>query len=328
VSTNKDAKEKKTFLDIRDRVGVTHSEEGLLSMAFHPKFNNNGEVFVWYTAQKPRRGVLSKFTKEKNEEQINPNTEKVLLEVQQPWGNHNGGTVLFGPDDYLYLGIGDGGSANDPHKNGQNKKNILGTIIRIDVDQHTDSKCYVVPHDNPFVSNKNVRQEIWAYGLRNPWRMSFDKETGKLWVADVGQNQWEEIDVIQKGKNYGWNYREGSHEFIQSNTTETFEDPVFEYGRTDGGSITGGHVYRGKKIPHLIGSYIFSDYLSRRTWTLSHAGQEGEIVQRIAKKTPISISSFGETPKGEIIACGYETPYATEGKIYRLEASPDSDLTD
>jgi glucose/arabinose dehydrogenase len=328
VSLDKDNENKAIILDIRDRVGVTHSEEGLLSMALHPSFTSTGEIFVWYTAQKPKRGILSKFTQEEGGKNINPASEKILLEVPQPWGNHNGGTILFGKDGFLYLGIGDGGSANDPHKNGQNNKTLLGTIIRIDVNQQTETQPYSIPQDNPFMSCQDVRQEIWAYGLRNPWRMSFDKKTGKLWVADVGQNQWEEIDIVQKGKNYGWNYREGSHEFFPSDTDAVFEEPVFEYGRKEGGSITGGYVYRGKKIPHLEGKYIFSDYLSRRIWALSQSGQEPKKAQRIAKKTPLAISSFGETPGGEIVCCGFETPYSPLGKIYRLELSTDSDLAD
>ncbi|MDP7006091.1 MAG: PQQ-dependent sugar dehydrogenase [Phycisphaerales bacterium] len=323
VSMRKEEKEKPLFLDIRDRVGVTHDEEGLLSIVFHPNYEENRQLYVWYSAQGPKRCVLSRFTASETLDTADRATESVILEIRQPWGNHNGGMVLFGEDGYLYLGIGDGGAANDPYQNGQNKKSLLGTIIRIDVNNKTEKLNYAIPSDNPFVGVEDVREEIWAWGLRNPWRMSFDKQTNLLWVGDVGQNAWEEIDIIKSGENYGWNLREGKHEFKKNTNGETTTDPVFEYGRRQGGSITGGYVYRGKKIPQLVGSYVFADYLSRRVWFLEPPTKENKkyTSKRMAKKKPLSISSFGETPSGEIICCGFDSPYATTGKIYLLELS-------
>jgi glucose/arabinose dehydrogenase len=309
-----------TFLDLKDRVQVGHSEEGLLSVVFHPNYKTSKKIFVWYTAHKPRRCVLSSITITNTGNKEDTFNEEIILEVAQPWGNHNGGTLLFGEDGYLYAGIGDGGGSNDRKDNGQNKNTLLGTIIRIDINKKDGDKSYSIPEDNPFVKDSGARGEIWAYGLRNPWRMSFDKKTGALWVADVGQNAWEEIDIVEKGKNYGWNFREGKHDFNKNNTNVNTADPVFEYGRRQGGSITGGHVYRGKDIPSIEGEYIFSDYLSGRTWRLlTPKDPSGEYTaKRILNLPPISISSFGETPTGEILACGFDSPYATKGKIYLL----------
>ncbi len=341
VSVLKDATQKRSFLDITDRVGVTNDEEGLLSAVFHPKYAENGELYVWYSAQNPKRGVLSRFKKSPEQSSIDTSSEEVLLEVREPWGNHNGGTVLFGPDGYLYLGIGDGGAANDPHGNGQNKNTLLGSVIRIDVNPTPEplatpdsfetenktkgnNKPYAIPTDNPLVGQAGIREELWAWGLRNPWRMSFDRKTGELWTGDVGQNAWEEIDIVESGKNYGWNSREGAHDFKNNRDKDVnMTDPVHEYGRRMGGSITGGYVYRGTKIPALVGAYVFSDYLSKRVWAL--VSQEGEDAsfeaKRIAKKTPIAISSFGESPSGEILACGFPNAYSSKGKVYWLVSS-------
>jgi glucose/arabinose dehydrogenase len=330
VSTEKSTKDKKVFLDITDRVGVTNDEEGLLSLAFHPDYAENGELYVWYSAQNPKRGVLSRFSRGEDEITADKSSERVILEVREPWGNHNGGTVLFGPDGMLYLGIGDGGAANDPHNNGQNKNTLLGSIIRIDINNSTPEKPYTIPPDNPLVGVSGTSDELWAWGLRNPWRMSFDRATGKLWTGDVGQNAWEEVDIIERGGNYGWKLREGRHEFRNTGGEIPITiDPVHEYGRRSGGSITGGYVYRGTEIPELVGTYIFSDYLSRKIWILRRQeGEESEYESvRIARKTPVAIASFGETPSGEILACGFPNPYAPRGRIYRLSASASSKPT-
>ena len=320
VSTQKDTTEKPVYMDITDRVGVTNDEEGLLSIAFHPKFKDNGQLFAWYSAQRPRRSVLSRFFVSQDNKEIDVDTEEILLEVLEPWANHNGGTVLFGPDGYLYLGIGDGGAANDPQKNGQNKDTLLGSIIRIDVDSPAADRPYSIPKDNPLVGADGCREELWAWGLRNVWRMSFDRETGELWTGDVGQNSWEEIDIIVKGGNYGWNVREGTHAFRGGGDSSAMIEPVHEYGRRSGGSITGGHVYRGSSIPALVGGYVFSDYMSKKIWVLfsPKEGEEKYIAVPISEKTPLAISSFGETPDGEILACGFWNAYAVSGKIYRL----------
>ncbi len=331
VSTNADAAEKPAYLDLKPRVADRNDEEGLLSLVFHPEFKENGELYVWYTAHRPRRGVLSKFTTTYDSEEVDPDTEVVLLEVQEPWGNHNGGTVLFGKDGYLYLGIGDGGSANDPHKSGQNRNTLLGKIIRIDVNKEQKGRPYAIPQDNPFVGVLGTRDEIWATGMRNPWRMSFDRVTDELWAGDVGQYAWEEIDIVVKAGNYGWNVREGKHEFMGDQSRAShMVDPVFEYGRIDGGSITGGYVYRGSAIPWMEGAYIYSDYLSKRTWNLTVTEDEKREYKanRIATTTPLAIASFGETPDGEILACGFMTPYASIGRIYRLVPIAEEDLSD
>jgi len=331
VSTKKNTSEKPIYLDIRNRIGERHDEEGLLSLAFHPNFKKNGEMYVWYTAHRPRRAVLSKF---RGCTECFGNawaeSEEVLLEVDQPWGNHNGGTVVFGPDGYLYVGIGDGGAANDPHGHGQNKNTLLGTIIRIDVNNKSEDRPYAIPPNNPLIGVDGAREEIWAWGLRNPWRMHFDRETGDLWTGDVGQNAWEEIDVVVRGGNYGWNVREGNHKFQgDQSEKESMIDPVFEYGRREGGSITGGHVYRGGDIPGLVGKYIYADYISKRVWTLfGHDINAKSTSERIAPTTPLAVSSFGETPEGEILACGFGDPYMSVGKIYRLVPADEEDLSD
>ncbi|MFM7809831.1 MAG: PQQ-dependent sugar dehydrogenase, partial [Planctomycetota bacterium] len=198
-----------TWMDIREQVHDRGNEEGLLSLAFHPKFAENGQFFVYYSATSPRRSELTRFTVDRTSGKPDIRSAKVLLEIPQPYSNHNGGTVLFGPDGMLYLSIGDGGAANDPHNHGQNPSTLLGTVIRIDVDRAVDGKPYTIPADNPFVGNAKAAPEVWAYGLRNVWRMSFDRGSGKLFGGDVGQNAWEEIDIIQRGGNYGWNVREG-----------------------------------------------------------------------------------------------------------------------
>jgi len=326
ASIKHDTLSAEVFLDITDRVGVTNDEEGLLSAAFHPEFLKNNYVYVWYSAQKPKRGVLSRFTYNNELKQLDKKTEQVILEIQQPWGNHNGGTVLFGPDGLLYLGVGDGGAANDPYNNSQNKNTLLGSIIRIDINKTGGDNQYAIPPTNPLVNQDGCREEVWAWGLRNPWRMSFDRITNDLYVGDVGQNAWEEVDIVRGGGNYGWNFREGKHPFQKKESSEkNLIDPIYEYGRRGGGSITGGYVYRGLKLPALYGSYIFSDYLSAKVWFLKKNKNNEYIATRIAKKTPISIASFGESPQGEIFACGFSNPYGSKGKIYRLssEISPE-----
>jgi len=331
VSVKSDATKKPVYLDIKKSVGERHDEEGLLSLVFHPNFETNGELYVWYTAHRPRRGVLSKFTKTADSDRVDPASEVVLLEVDEPWGNHNGGTVLFGPDGHLYVGIGDGGAANDPYNNGQNKNTLLGKIIRINVNQKTEDRLYTIPTDNPLVGRKRTRGEIWAWGLRNPWRMSFDRETGELWTGDVGQNAWEEIDIVVRGGNYGWNKREGKHEFRGDQSQRSLMiDPVFEYGRRSGGSITGGHVYRGSNIPWLVGRFVYADYMSKRIWNLSppKKGEDKYVARQMATTTPLAISSFGETPDGEILACGFMSPYESTGKIYRLVPVLPEDASD
>ncbi len=208
------------FLDIRDRVFYSddENEQGFLGLAFHPNFKTNGEFFVFYTVKKPRlTNVVSRFRVRRDDPgHADPASEEELLRISHPFWNHDGGTICFGPDGYLYIALGDGGSANDPHENGQNLKTLLGKVLRIDVDHKTKSWNYSIPKDNPFVARTDARPEIWAYGLRNVWRMAFDRKTGVLWASDVGQNLYEEIDILVAGGNYGWNLREGLHPFARA----------------------------------------------------------------------------------------------------------------
>ena len=332
VSEDPTTTEKTKVMDIKDRVVVKNSEEGLLSLAFHPNFKENKLLYVWYTADDPdsrKNDTLLSSFKVSGDGVVDNSSETIIMTVKQPWGNHNGGTVLFGPDGMLYLSIGDGGSGGDPHGNGQNKNTLLGAVIRIDVDNAGDGRAYAIPADNPFVNEKHTRAEIWAYGLRNVWRMSFDRDTGKLWAGDVGQHDWEEIDIIESGGNYGWKIKEGSHEFDgKAAVPPGLIDPIYEYGRREGGSVTGGYVYRGSTLKDSIGHYFFNDYMSGRTWSLSQDGDTVS-VKRIALDTPLAISSFGETPTGELLICGFKNAYGRKGKIYRLVSvetvSPDKE---
>ncbi len=312
------------FLDIREKVYRGHNEEGLLALDFHPQYRDNGQFYVYYSAARPRRGVLSRFTVSTDDpNQADPESEQVILEVEQPWGNHNGSTVLFGPDGYLYISLGDGGAANDPLNSGQDLSTLLGTILRIDVNRTEGDKAYAIPPDNPFVDRAGARPEIWAWGLRNVWRMSFDRVTGDLWAGDVGQNRWEEIHLIEKGGNYGWRIREGTHSFFDEPTTETLIDPVVEYSHREGLSVTGGYVYRGERLPRLAGAYIYADYVSGRMWAFRYENGTVTAHREIAHpRPPKYISSFGEGPDGELYVCAFNAldgRGAGTGRIYILE---------
>jgi len=315
------------FMDLRDRVNFGGNEEGLLSMVFHPRCAENRRFYVYYTAETPRRAVLSEFRLDGEGRRGDASSERVLLEVPQPWSNHNGGTVLFGPDGMLYLSIGDGGAANDPQGHGQNLGTLLGSIIRIDVDRKDSDREYAVPRDNPFVAREGARPEIWAYGLRNVWRMSFDRETGELWAGDVGQNKYEEIDLIVRGGNYGWNQREGFHPFGPPQTAapaDPFLDPVVEYSRDDGVSVTGGHVYRGADS-ELRGVYLYADYAMGTIWGLrrrTDGSVEGPVV--VARRPRSLIASFGEALDGTLYIVTFEGgERAGRGAIWRLEVEGD-----
>ena len=305
-----------TFLDIRERVSDAGNEEGLLGLAFDPAYAENGYLYVYYSASRPRRSVVSRFSVSPGDaDRADPDSELVFMEVEQPYSNHNGGHIVFGPDGMLYVGLGDGGAAGDPQGNGQDTSTLLGSILRIDVSRLDSLGTYAVPDDNPFAgSGGAARGEIWAYGLRNPWRFSFDLEAGTLWAADVGQNLYEEIDIIRPGLNYGWNVMEGSHCFRQTRCdAEGFTMPVAEYGRDGGCSVTGGHVYRGRRIPSLYGAYLYGDYCSGKIWALRHDGAAVTEQMEIAD-TGLSISSFGEDSSGEVYVLTFE------GVIYRFAA--------
>ena len=306
--------EAETFLDIRDAVSDRGNEEGLLGLAFDPQYRLSGYFYVYYSAFPPRRSVVSRFSvSTSNPNRADPATERIILEVPQPYSNHNGGHLLFGPDGYLYVGLGDGGRAGDPQENGQDVSTLLGSILRIDVSNIGPEGEYAVPPDNPFAGQGGgVREEIWAYGLRNPWRFAFDRQTGEMWAGDVGQNRYEEIDIIKPGRNYGWNVMEGRHCFGAGNCDQTgLEQPVMEYGREDGCSVTGGYVYRGARLPSMFGAYVYGDFCSGKIWALRHDGDNITEQLQIVDSS-LSISAFGEDQGGELYVLSFDR------KIYRL----------
>jgi glucose/arabinose dehydrogenase len=305
------------FLDLSDRVSYRddQNEEGFLGLCFHPKYKQNGEFFVFYTPKRTKGvNVLSRFRVSKeNPDKADPNSEEELMRFKKPFWNHDGGTVCFGPDGYLYVTHGDGGAANDPFDNGQNLNSLLGKIHRIDVDHKDPGKNYAVPKDNPFVGRKDAMPEIWSYGHRNVWRMAFDRKTGKLWAGDVGQNLFEEIDIIEKGGNYGWNRREGLHPFGPKGEgpSKKFIDPIWEYHHDVGKSITGGGIYRGPRLSELDGMYIYGDYVSNKIWALKYDEAKGRVVaNRPIKDLGMPMFSFGEDEQGEM----YMLCPATTGK--------------
>lgn len=292
-------------LDLRGKVRLDDPEEGLLSLAFHPDFGDNGRAFVWYSVPgvQPRRNRLAEFKADASRVRLLPGTEKVLLEVQKRWGNHNGSCLRFGPDGYLYFGLGDGGSHGDPLGNAQNTHVLLGKMLRLDVDKHAPGLPYGIPADNPFARGGG-RPEIFAWGLRNPWRMSFDAVTGALWVGDVGQDRWEEIDIVQRGGNYGWNWREGSHPFKSGTPPTGLTDPIFDYGRAKGGCVTGGVVVRGGPVESLRGRYLFGDFLSRRFWSLNADSMDPTSL-RYEGRCPDAPTSIDLDAAGNVWVCGY-----------------------
>jgi glucose/arabinose dehydrogenase len=316
---DQDVTEAAEFLDIQSRVRYNdrENEEGFLGLAFHPKYKTNGELYVYYTTTAtPHTSVISRFHRSKdNPNRADATSEEEILRIPQPFWNHNGGTIVFGPDGYLYVGLGDGGFRDDPQRNGQNLGTLLGSILRIDVDHKEGKKAYSIPKDNPFVDRKDARGEIWAYGVRNIWRMSFDRETGVFWAADVGQDIWEEIDLIERGGNYGWNLREGKHKFGPrgSEARSDLIEPIYEYHHDVGKSITGGHVYRGKRVPELGGAYLYADYITGKVYALRYDFSKRQVTanQPIAGNV-LPVFSFGEDEPGDVY---YMT---TQGFIHRF----------
>jgi glucose/arabinose dehydrogenase len=302
------------FLDIREHVR-SGREMGLLSVAFHPNFNENKRFFVNYTSHRGGlHTVISEFKVGEKSDMADKESERIILKVIQPFSNHNGGQIAFGPDGYLYIGMGDGGSANDPYGHGQNLSTLLGAILRIDVDRKRGKIGYGVPDDNPFMGLTDSMQEIWAYGLRNPWRFSFDPLTGILYTGDVGQDDREEIDVIEPGKNYGWNVMEGSicTPGVRRDCNKTgLELPIAEYGRRDGISVIGGVVYRGHDMPALCGAYLYGDWGSGKIWALRYHKQR-VIEQKLLLDTDLSISSFGIDENYEAYVVDHG------GRLYRI----------
>ncbi len=300
--------ERTLFLDISQRV-IARGERGLLGLAFHPRFHSNGLFFVHYSEAPTGDTVIARY-RTGSDRLGDPTSEERILEVKQPYSNHNGGQIRFGPDGLLYIGLGDGGSAGDPENRAQDRSTLLGKILRIDVD-HTDPGLrYRIPADNPF-RVPGERGEIYASGLRNPWRFSFDRVGGALWAADVGQNAWEEIDRIEKGGNYGWNALEGNTCFKPRFfcSPERYHAPTYVYPHSEGASITGGFVYRGKTIPSLIGRYVYGDFISGKIWALSPDGKTNELLL----DTELTISSFGEDRFGELYVITYG-----DGVVYRV----------
>lgn len=321
IPNNSKAEKSKIFLDISSKVRYIdkENEEGLLGLAFHPDYKKNGEFFAYYTVKHtPHLCVISRFKVSKdNPDQADSAYEEVLIEIPHPFWNHKGGTLAFGPDGCLYCAIGDGGDGNDPYNNGQNLGTLLGKIIRIDVNKKDMGMKYSIPKDNPFVGQK-AAPEIFAYGLRNVWRMAFDKSTGNLWAADVGQNLWEEINIVKKGGNYGWAIREGAHPFgnYESKSAQTLIDPIYEYDHRVGKSITGGFVYRGKKIPELQGHYLYADYISGKVYALNYDNKTSKVLGNYSIPSPMfPIITFGEDEEGE----AYFAVVTGNGKgIYKL----------
>jgi glucose/arabinose dehydrogenase len=279
-------------------------ERGLLSVAFDPKFKQNGRLFVNYTDTSGNT-IISRYTAKPDRKSADPSSAKILLKIEQPYANHNGGQLVFGPDGFLYIGMGDGGSGGDPQNRAQNMAEWLGKMLRIDV----SGEAYTIPESNPFVKTSGARGEIWAYGLRNPWRFSFDRKTGDLWIGDVGQNKLEEIDFqsasSKGGENYGWRLKEANQCFNPSDgcNSSGLVEPVFQYSHSEGQSVTGGYVYRGKKISEWLGKYIFADFASGKLWATARAGKgfKTSAVMMLNKQP----SSFGEDEAGELYVADY-----------------------
>lgn len=310
------------FLDIRDRVGSVSNEQGLLGLAFHPDYakegaSGYGRFWVNYTDYSGNTKISRFSVREDDPNQADPNSEVVYLTQRQPYPNHNGGILKFGPDGYLYAGLGDGGSANDPLGAGQDLSTWLGKILRLDVDFLDDG--YAIPPSNPFIGNEETLPEIWAYGVRNPWRISFDRLTGDLFIGDVGQNQWEEISfqpaASSGGENYGWNRMEGNHCFQTENCdTSGLVLPIFEYSHREGCSVTGGYIYRGEAFPELTGNYFLADYCQGTIWRLFPTSDGWEAA--VVLDSDLVIPSFGEDVNGELYVTDFNS-----GGVFRIAPS-------
>ena len=312
-----DVKSAAVFLDIVKKVD-SGGEKGLLGLAFHPDYKNNGFFYVNYTRSSPLETIISRFkVSRSNAGSADPASEEILLRYSQPYSNHNGGKIAFGKDGYLYISAGDGGSGGDPHNNGQDLTSLLGKILRIDVNKSSDGKKYSIPADNPFSGKgKGYREEIFAYGLRNAWRFNFDDETGWLWAGDVGQNEIEEIDIVEKGGNYGWRIMEAEKCFKPQNCNkENLILPIWSYrqGSGTGRSVTGGYVCHDKNLIGLEGKYVYGDFVSGNIWALSYSGKKALKNELVATLSD-GLSSFGEDEKKNLYVLAYNS-----GKVYQLQ---------
>ena len=314
----------RTIHDQRERTRRDGREQGLLSIALDPDFARNGYIYAWYSVRGGKHATrLARFTAtgEGASFAFDASSELTILEIEQPFPNHNGGTILFGPDGMLSLGVGDGGAGGDPHGHGQNPRTLLGTVVRIDVRGATADAPYAIPPDNPFRGRDDARAEVWAWGLRNPWRMSFDRETGILWAGDVGQDAVEEIVIVRAGENHGWNVVEGTRCFSPREGCERtgLAPPVHEYGRDGGCSVTGGYVYRGAAMPALRGWYLFSDYCAGGIRAIpAGSAASGEATQAVAlwEDGPGEVASFAEDAAGELYVISFRGQ-----RIYRIVAT-------
>lgn len=331
---DKKTSDKKLFLELPDPISKDN-EEGLLGLAFHPKYKQNGQFFVYYSGKEGpsnRRSVVSRFQVSKDDpRKADPKSEKrIWVGAPDPFGNHNGGCIEFGPDGYLYIALGDSGGGGDPLKTGQNPTDWWASILRIDVDHPADGKAYGIPSDNPVSKGGEYSRwapEVFAIGLRNVWKFTFDRKDGTLWAGDVGQNLYEMVHIIRNGGNYGWSIKEAFHPFeptrrLKPDTASEITPPLVEYPHApsadrpdDGKSITGGYVYRGKALPELAGVYVYGDFDTGRVWGLREvngkAAVSGELIDR--KTNPkLAIAAFGEDPEGELYILAFD------GRIHRL----------
>ncbi len=315
--------EAKLFLDLRPETApwAKSNEEGLLGLAFHPRHKETGEFFVLYGVKsKPRTEIVSRYRVQRNDpDRADPLSEEVVLTIDQPFANHNGGSIAFGKDGYLFVAFGDGGSRNDPLDSGQNLGTWLGKILRIDVDSRSEGRAYAIPSDNPFINRAGAMPEIYAYGFRNPWQISVDPETGRLWAADVGQELWEEIDIVEKGANYGWSRYEGLLPFgpkTGGDPADPYRPPLWQYDHQIGKSITGGCVYRGTKVPALAGAYLYGDHVSGRVWALKLDDDTQTISNWSIPWQGLPVFGFGQDEAGEV----YLTTASPTGQgVFRFE---------
>lgn len=303
-----------TFLDLGGKI-ASGSEQGLLGLAFAPEYESSGELYVYYTAANPARAVLSRFRVDPGDaDRADAASEEVLLEIPEPQPNHNGGMIAFGPDGRLYVGVGDGGGSGDPLESAQDPDSLLGKVLRIEVGAGAAAP-YGIPADNPFASGGG-RGEIYALGLRNPWRFSFDRQTGDLWLGDVGQSQREEIDLVVRGGNYGWDVFEGNAAFENPTglPATDFVAPVLDYSRTVGKCVTGGYVYRGALVPSLAGDYVYGDFVTGAVFARDAAAGAAATSETIGNVA--HLASFGEDEAGEVYLV------SLDGTIHRFAEKP------